>query len=264
MKYLLNMSKIKLIATDLDGTLLRSDKTISAYTASVLEKCQKQGIKLVFATGRGQTAAILTQGIDFDGKITMNGAVGKIGDEVVYSRLIPSEILRPILVNLDKMGINVATQVGGIDYSNFVASDFWPWVTSFKITDFTKHSLDAEKVYCPKTTPEQRAYIEKMLPENLYTVVTADTTGPFLQIMHKEASKSKAIAALADVWGISFDEIVAFGDDLNDVDMLLYAGIGVAMGGALDEVKAVANQICKENDDDGVACWIEENIYEAS
>ena len=258
------MNHIKLIATDLDGTLLRSDKTISAYTVSILEKCRKKGIKLVYATGRGQTAAKLTNGVDFDGKITMNGAVGKIGDEVVYSRLIPSETLRPILVNLDKMGINVAAQVDGKDYSNFVTTDFWHWVENYKITDFSRHSLDAEKVYCPKTTPEQRTFIKKMLPENLYTVVTADTTGPFLQIMHKEASKSKAIAALADVWGIKSEEVAAFGDDLNDIDMLLFAGIGVAMGGALDEVKAVADYVCGENEDDGVACWIEEKIHETS
>ena len=76
-------------------------------------------------------------------------------------------------------------------------------------------------------------------------------------VMHKDATKAKAIEELARIWGISQSEIVAFGDDLNDIDMLSYAGISVAMGNALDEVKAVADFICETCDNDGVAKWIE-------
>jgi len=78
--------------------------------------------------------------------------------------------------------------------------------------------------------------------------------------MHKDATKSKAAASLVQFWDIASSEILAFGDDLNDIDMLSYAGIGVAMGNALDEVKAAANYICLSNDEDGVAHWIEEFI----
>jgi hypothetical protein len=80
-------------------------------------------------------------------------------------------------------------------------------------------------------------------------------------IMHREAKKSKAVAALADNWGIRRSEIVAFGDDLNDVDMLKHCGVSVAMGNAVDEVKGIAAYICDTNENDGVAKWIEEYAF---
>jgi hydroxymethylpyrimidine pyrophosphatase-like HAD family hydrolase len=82
----------------------------------------------------------------------------------------------------------------------------------------------------------------------------------FGQIMHRNATKSQAIATLAAHWDIKSEEIVAFGDDLNDIDMLQYAGIGIAMGNALDDVKAVSDYVCDTNENDGIAKWLEENI----
>ena len=78
--------------------------------------------------------------------------------------------------------------------------------------------------------------------------------------MHKDATKANAVAALSRYWNIAQSEIVAFGDDLNDIDLLTYAGVGVAVANALDEVKAVADDICDTNDNDGVAKWLEENV----
>jgi len=79
-------------------------------------------------------------------------------------------------------------------------------------------------------------------------------------VMHREAIKSAAVAELADRWMISKYEIAAFGDDLNDIDMLKYAGIGIAMDNALDEVKAATGYICGDCDNDSVAKWLEENV----
>ena len=62
------------------------------------------------------------------------------------------------------------------------------------------------------------------------------------------------------MWGIKPEEIVAFGDDLNDIDMLGYAGVGVVMDNALEQVKTVADYICDTNDNDGLAKWLEENV----
>jgi hypothetical protein len=79
-------------------------------------------------------------------------------------------------------------------------------------------------------------------------------------VMHRDATKSRAIAELAGIWGINRKEIAAFGDDFNDLDMFEYAGIGVAMSNAVSEAKAAADFICGSNDEDGVARWLEENI----
>jgi hypothetical protein len=79
-------------------------------------------------------------------------------------------------------------------------------------------------------------------------------------VMRGDATKAKAVAALARHWGIAQSETVAFGDDLNDIDMLSYAGTGVAMGNA----KAVSDFICLRNEDDGAADWIERNLLISS
>jgi hydroxymethylpyrimidine pyrophosphatase-like HAD family hydrolase len=68
------------------------------------------------------------------------------------------------------------------------------------------------------------------------------------------------VTDLAEHWRITRSEIAAFGDDLNDIDMLNYAGISVAVGNAIDEAKASADYICGDGDDDGVAKWLEENV----
>ena len=251
---------IKMIVTDLDGTLLRTDKTISEYTKAILHKCRGLGVKIVYASGRGGSAQRVAPSELFDGKVTMNGAVAKIGDDIVYSRLIPYQTARPFLLACRERQIRITSEISGMHYSNFIVSDFWPHLTNFQIVDFAQHEIDAEKIYSPAPTREDIAFIEQLLPDELYSVITHDITGILLNIMHRDATKAKAVSELARLWGILPEDIAAFGDELNDLDLLAYAGTGVAMGNALDEVKAVADYICDDNDNDGVAKWLEENI----
>ena len=253
-------TSIKMIVTDLDGTLLRSDKTISEYTKTVLKKCREAGIKVVYATGRGESMEniVFSDRDLFDGIITANGATAKIGDEVVYSRSIPYLIARPLLMAIDKRGLLAASQTPDTHYANFTVTDVWPEITNFKLTDFSRHDKDAEKLYIYNPVPEDRAFIESLLSDELYLIMAMDGLA---MIMHKDATKSKAAGRLASIWGIVPCEIAAFGDDLNDKDMLAYAGIGMAMGNALDEVKAISDFVCLTNDEDGLAKWIEEHIF---
>jgi hydroxymethylpyrimidine pyrophosphatase-like HAD family hydrolase len=78
--------------------------------------------------------------------------------------------------------------------------------------------------------------------------------------MHRDATKAKAVAAVANYLDIEQTEIVAFGDDANDIDLLQYCGVSVAVSNAINEVTAVADHICDDNDNDGVAKWLEENV----
>jgi len=272
---------IKMIVSDLDGTLLMPDKTISAYTKNILNRCRALGIKIVYATGRGGSAKWVAAPELFDGRITMNGAFATVDntayttakdlifgdteytaakDLVLYECLIPYKTARSMLIACDEHGIKITSEINGMHYSNFVVSDFWPGITNFEIVDFSRHELDAEKVYSPNLSREEQIFIEKQMPDDLYSVVTSDITGDLLQIMHINATKAIAVSKLAHLWGIAPSEIVAFGDERNDINMLSYAGIGVATDNALDEVKAISNFICKNNAEDGPAKWIEENI----
>jgi len=253
---------IKMIVTDLDETFLRSDKTVSDHTKKVFQSFHDKGIKIAYATGRGNSAERIAPYDFFDGKIIMNGAIARAGDDIVYNRLIPYMTARPLLMACDRRGLKTASQFGGMQYANFIVSDVWPYITWFEKVDFSKHALDAENLYMLVDNRQDVAFIEKHLPDELWLTVSRDGLA---MVMHKDATKTKALAELARVWGIKQSEIAAFGDDLNDIDMLEYAGVGVAMSNALDEVKAAAGCVMEySNDDDGGARWIEENIFVVS
>ena len=250
-------SSVKMIVFDLDDTLLRTEKFISDRTRSVMAKCRDSGIKIVYATGRGGSADRIAPAALFDGRIVMNGAVAKVGDSEVYRRMIPYQTARPLLIACDRYGLKTTSELHGMHYSNFIVSDKWSGITNFKQVDFAQHDVDAEKLYAVVRSSEDALHIEKHMPDELYMVVSRNGLA---QIMHKDATKAMAVAALARLLHIAPAEIVAFGDDLNDIDMLSFAGIGVAMSNAVDDVKAVCDFVCLSNDEDGPADWIEKNI----
>ena len=247
---------IKMIATDLDGTLLRRDKSISPYTKEVLQQCRAAGVKVIYATGRGGSANDKAPAALFDGRITMNGAVAYAGETLVHHRQVPHEVARPLLLACHQRGLKTASERGDMHYANFDIVAEWPSLagSTVSLVDFAQHSLDAEKLYMVTRSPEDAAFIEQHLPEGLWLIV--DRYG-LAQVMHRDAAKSKAVGALAAHWGIQQHEIAAFGDDHNDVDMLRFAGTGVAMANAVDEAKAAADCLCATNDEDGLARWLE-------
>ena len=218
---------IKMIVTDLDGTLLRDDKTVSERTQAILRRCRDKGIKIVYATARGGDAEELTYGIPFDGFIANNGALAVAGDEVVYNRPVPDDFARLFLDICEARGLSAGSH------------------------------RDHGKLYVEDCGLEEDAFIKWLLPKDLYFVVSWNKVG---MIMHREATKSNAVVALARRWNIMKEEIVAFGDDLNDIDLLGYAGYGVAMGNALEGVRAAAQYHCLGNEEDGLADWIERNV----
>ena len=253
---------VRMVVTDLDGTLLKTDKTISEYTQSVLTRCRESGIKVVFATARGGSGERLVPAHLVDGKIRMNGAIAKIGDEIVYDCKIPYMIARPLLIACDKRGLKIVAESCDENYSVHHVNEHMHKSSNDvhqKLVDISQHEIDSEKIFMTDITPEDEYFITSQIPAELYFLMAREGNG-FGMIMHKNATKAKAIAALANIWGIEKDEIVAFGDDLNDISMLEFAGISVAMSNALDKVKNVASFVCDTNDNDGVAKWLEENV----
>jgi Cof subfamily protein (haloacid dehalogenase superfamily) len=248
---------IKMIVTDLDGTLLRDDKSISESTVSALMRCRESGIKVAYATGRGKSVNKVAPVELFDARITENGAVVAAGYHVLRNLYIPYKITRPILMACDSRGLKASSEDYCMHYTNFDATGLWP-PTNFEIVDFSRHEIDAQKLVFFLNSPEDEAFVEKSLPEDFYLVVGK---GGIAQVMRRDAAKSKGAARLAEFWGIAQGEIAAFGDDLNDTDLLSYAGVGVAMGNAPEELKAAADFVCATNEEDGVADWIVKNLF---
>jgi len=254
--------KIKMIVTDLDGTLLRTDKTISEYTQAVFIRCRESGFKTVFATARGGSGERLVPPHLVDGKIRMNGAIAKIGNEIVYDCQIPFMLVRPLLIACDKRRLKIVAESCDEHYSIHHVNEHMYKSRNNphqKLVDMSTHAIDSEKIYMTDLTTEDETFIINQLPDELYFLMAREGNG-FGMIMHKNATKAKAVAALANIWGIEKSEIVAFGDDLNDIPMFDFVGVSVAMGNALDNVKNIASLVCDTNDNDGVAKWLEENI----
>ncbi|MCL2707973.1 MAG: HAD family hydrolase [Defluviitaleaceae bacterium] len=252
------MLDVRLIATDLDGTFFKDDKTVSDYTRRVFLACREKGIKTVFATARSSSAVRLLPEGCFDAQITMNGAAARLADgSRIYGALLKREAAAPLLLACDARGIRVASQVDKKHYANFDVQKEWDWITDWSYADFSRPEADAEKIYALVRGPEDSDFIKNNLPQEAYYVESRDN---FAMVMHKDATKSKALAALALHWGIGHEKIAAFGDDLNDIDMLRFAGYGVAVENALSETQAAASRRCGSNEADGPARWIEENI----
>jgi Cof subfamily protein (haloacid dehalogenase superfamily) len=251
-----------MVVTDLDGTLLKTDKTVSEYTQSVLTRCRENGIKVVFATARGGSGERLVPAHLVDGKIRMNGAIAKIGDKIVYDCKIPYMIARPLLIACDRRGLKIVAESCDENYSvHHVNEQMYKSSNDVhqKLVDISQHKNDKEKIFMTDITPKDEYFITSQIPAELYFLMAREGNG-FGMIMHKNATKAKAVSALADIWGIEQADIVAFGDDLNDIDMLRYVGVGVAMGNALDDVKKIASCVCDTNDNDGVAKWLEKRV----
>ncbi|MDR3309868.1 MAG: HAD family hydrolase [Oscillospiraceae bacterium] len=247
---------VKLIVTDLDDTLLRRDKTISGYTVGVFRRARERGIKVVFATARPVRAVFsfpdLLDRVTFDAMIFHNGAVVHADGRPAANFGIPPDIAQPILRRLHRSNRETAVEINDRLFANFDAGKIWQGII-YTRTDFSDIPDEfADKIIVRATDSEDRERLAADLPPELYAERGL--------IMSREATKLRAIQFLAERFNVSLAEVAAFGDDLNDVEMLKLCGAGVAMSNAIDGCKAVADCVCGDCDDDGVARWIEENL----
>lgn len=251
--------KIRMVVTDLDSTLLRSDKSVSTYTEQVVEKLRARGILFALATARPVRAVrAVLPALPYDAALFHNGAViydgaacvGKIGIEN------PQALAARILG--DRPGCCIGIEAEDALYENFDASIIWPGIQYTYTEDFAELAgKTADKLLIKAGSLEEAEAYRAYLPENLYIQLSENTVA---MVMNKDATKLNGIRRLAARYGIGMEEIAAFGDDYNDMEMLRACGCGVAVGNALPQVKAEADEICADNDADGVARWLEERL----
>ena len=251
---------IKTIAVDLDRTLLHTDKTISDYSSTVLNRCRERGIKVVFATARPKrTLDIFVSSVPVDALILHNGAVLYAGDKLIKCYGISSDVKNDILrsINRDFPDNTLSVEIDDVLYANFDVSTVWNNTEAVR-SDFTDlPDKPADKIIVGVSSFEEIGRLSQYLTDDLYIEMSDGKLG---LIMNRKATKWKAVKIIADYFNITTNEVAAFGDDYNDISMLRECGVGVAVANALDEVKAVADFICDTNDNDGVAKWLEENL----
>lgn len=252
----------KLILLDLDGTLLRSDKTISDYTLSVLNNCRKKNIKIAVSTARGESnAKSFLSAVNPDIIISSSGAVVKYDDKVIYSSSFSERETKTIITKSFEIEKNCEITVDTVDkhYWNYktdphIQSPDWGDVV---FTDYSNFNEKALKICVELKSEVSADLISKSVRECDYARFS---DGNWYKFTKSDATKSKALAAVLDVLNITYDNVVSFGDDYVDIEMLRLCNKGIAVENAIDEVKSVADEITESNDNDGVAKWIEKNI----
>lgn len=251
---------IKMIVTDLDETLLRSDKTISDYTVSILNKCRDKGIMIAYATARSrQAVSRFFERFVPDVFIGYGGAASFVGEEVISRFAIPAEIgfqlIDRCLQEPEIFYVHASNET--VAHTNSLDSPN-PEIVHHDCVDFSQLSgISYLKISLISTNPDVVGRIASEFPMLDLLRYTGEDLYRFAD---RSAEKWNAVKAVAEYFDIDTGMVAAFGDDINDLEMVRNCGIGVAVGNAIETVKAAAKYICDTNNNDGVAKWLEEHI----
>jgi len=269
--------KYKLICIDMDGTLLNSNKAVSAANKKAIKRAYELGVNIVITTGRVyENAAFYSNIIGVKSPvIASNGAIikEKDGGEVIYKRPLGNENISQIinLCNKHRVRPNFNTHNGFICGSRFV----YMLVSRFFLKSMSSGNNGGLKMEYLKDNYKLMKKLEqncddvikceiihisskkisalKQEMHELKDIEVVSSSKYNIEITAKFVSKGKAVEALANYYKIRREEIITIGDSENDLSMIEYGGLGVAMGNAKDEIKRRADYITDTNDNDGVA-----------
>ncbi|HEX9061951.1 MAG TPA: Cof-type HAD-IIB family hydrolase [Clostridia bacterium] len=261
----------KLVAIDMDGTLLTPDLKISKRTVKTISNVIENKVMVTLSTGRMYSAALpLANELQLDVPIiTCNGALtkcsrtGKVYDMKTISENLYIEILNYLRdaglsasvydndeIFIEKNSENLDIHAD-IDYAKPKIVENLESVYSNSIIKILFSSRDKSKLKY-HTHKLYEAYEDKL---NFYFSLPH-----FVEIVNKSANKKNALESLSKSLSIKRAEIIAIGDNFNDLDMIQYAGLGVAMGNAPDYLKEEADYVTSSNDEDGVRHVLEKFI----
>lgn len=263
--------KIKVVISDLDGTLLNSDHSISDYTKSVFQELHHQKYLIIVATGRHHIDAmsiVENLGIPIY-LVTSNGArIHSPKKELLYSFNIKSEAIKSILaldIDPEITTVLFKEEVWLTSKTNKKINSFQkdlkypPVVVDFEdLEDFT-----AIKLFFTHDNHEKLVELKnKILEDHSEEFSHAFSLPICLEFMDKSVDKSIAIAKILELEGYSFQEAISFGDGFNDEKMLNAAGIGLLMDNAPDSLKDKLPHlgIIASNTEEGVAQYLSSKL----
>lgn len=249
---------MRAIITDLDRTLLRTDKTLSEYTTGILKQCRDKGIVIMAATARPERSILEYQEkISFDAVTTMNGARIILPDRVLENGIAlesGKHILSKLILIPDTL-ISIETSDG--IYSNA------------PIPEWNANVYDGFPELPTQTTLYKILVSSKsnMLYEQIKNVLTDDTyysiaNNNLVQIMSRNATKWNGSKEMLLHFGILPSEAIYFGDDNDDMEPIRMCGRGVAVANAIRAVLDEADDVADINDEDGVARYIERKLLQ--
>lgn len=255
------MDRVRLLVLDLDGTVLRPDGSIAGEDAREVARAHDAGTEVAIATGRvRQSFQYVVEAFGFEPYvICANGSyVSAPGKEPVVDESLPPGVAVPMLREIAKRGIyaHVFTKEGEVA----TPAEKYPGTTSSKVIHapdvaayLEANNKMARKVTC-KGPVDQMPAVRDWLKATWGDVVAVSLTGPYAaEAMPAGYSKSKGLALVLDMLGISPREAMAIGDAENDLELLSKVGYPVAMGNATPEVKRAACYVTATNTECGVA-----------
>lgn len=271
----------KMLVCDIDGTLLNSRGELTQRTIHTLRQAAAKGAKITLATGRRlDNATPIAEQLGIDAPLILaNGTVivDALQRKTLLHHPLPKEVLQRLLPLLKETGVWTRLYRHAFDgaetYYDRDPDDPEAWLFASKDPvrgqkrDYSPDTLDFDPVNIVVLDKQEKVepLLDKLrkelihLPFNL--LVHHDFPGRLLlEILHHQCSKASGIAYLADMFGIDRKEIIAVGDNVNDIEMIEYVGWGVAMGNAVEELKQVADEIAPSHDEDGVA-WLAEKFF---
>lgn len=268
---------IKLVAIDLDDTLLNSGLQISPRCIEVINQVQEKGVIVTLATGR-MFSSTLPFARQLGGErdipiITYQGALVKcsISGEILYYRPLPLDKSFEILNYFKKDRIHCQTYfndqlcmekltVEGVEYSRLAG------VEPVIMEDLLEQSLRQETCKILAVIENESLLLEmEMELRSIYTreLYVTRSKPYYLEVMHPQANKGDALKVIAQHYQVGRKEVLAIGDSYNDMAMIEWAGIGVAMGNARKTVKEAADYITAGNEDEGVAVALQRFVLDA-
>ena len=257
---------IKLIALDLDNTLLEKDLTIPEKTISLLRACAARGITIVIATGRlYYSAAKYAQQIGPSTKILCyNGClVTEADDTPIFEAYLTPDIMRKVASFAKARGlysqfyldhkILVEKVTDGTTIDPDLAN-----TTAIEAGDFDGYEFQPSPKAMIVAEPEDVPMYQAQLKAELGDETKIAPSQPYLiEIMPQGINKAHSLELLCEQMGITKEEVMACGDNTNDAEMVIWAGTGVAVANSVDSLKSVAEYICREERSYGVAEAIE-------
>ncbi|WP_171056228.1 Cof-type HAD-IIB family hydrolase [Paenibacillus sinopodophylli] len=258
-----------LIALDVDGTLLTDDHVLTEEIRNSVQEAADRGAQIVLCTGRGPSGALpILKELGLSGTvITHNGAATINADDhsIVHQfDMIPEHLLRYVSYCRDNgihfdlntafgMMVESITPDAEVMYGHYQAK---PAIQDFRLglpSGLVKFTAFGSKEKMDEVQAEWAGWSSE-----LHFIRSGDF---FIDIHHAEASKGKALQQLADIRGIDRSRILAIGNYYNDITMLEFAGMGIAMGNSPDEVKSAADAVTFPNSEDGVAKALREYAW---
>ena len=257
---------IKLVATDIDGTILIPEGEFTSGVKKCIKELCKKGIKVVLVTGRMNAAACRIAGdLGLDTPVvSYQGGLIKHKGETLYEKCLTTEQAEKIIAWANEENIHLNLYNDDILYSEKKCYEVERYCNNLHTQYEIKPFCDVDKVKVNKLLaidynhPEKIDRLEKELPEIFHELYIVKSTPYFLEFSNKEASKYCAVKFLQNYWGISEEETLTIGDQNNDIALLKAGGIRVAMGNATDELRKVATHTTDTVFNDGFVKAMEE------